>query len=256
VDPLGEYVAAANYRSGDVALLPVAADGRVEPACELVRHSGDGPVKDRQAGPHAHSANFDASGRFLIAADLGIDRLMVYALDRERGKLYSHVPGGVVVEPGSGPRHFTFHPTQTWAYLINELGNTVVAYRWDAENGCLTPLQTVSTLPATFTGESTCAEIRVHPSGRFVYGSNRGHDSLAIFRLDPATGLLEPAGHVSTGGEHPRHFTISPDGNWLLAANMHSDNIVVFRIGDDGGLQAEGEPVSIPSPTCLLFTRD
>lgn len=256
VDPLGEFVAAANYRSGGVTLFRIGGDGRLEPACDLAQHSGSGPVADRQAGPHAHSVNFDSSGHFLIAADLGIDRLMVYALNREEGKLQSHVPGGVVVEPGSGPRHFTFHPTGPWAYLISELANTVIAYRWDDEQGSLTPLQTMPTLPPDFTGASTTAEVRVHPSGRFLYGSNRGHDSIAIFRLDPASGLLEPAGHVPTGGEHPRHFTVSPDGNWLLVANMHSDNLVVFRIGEDGGLQATGEPVTLPSPTCLLFARE
>ena len=180
---------------------------------------------------------------------------MVYRLDREHSKLQPHIPGGVGVQPGAGPRHFTFHPQDPWAYLINELDSTVIAYRWDQESGSLTPLQTVSALPPDFTGPNDCADIHVHPSGRLLYGSNRGHDSLAIFHLEPATGLLEPIGHVPTGGQHPRNFAISPDGRWVLVANMHSDNVVVFRVAADGELEAVGEPVTLPSPTCLLFAR-
>lgn len=253
VDPAGEFVASANYSSGDVALHRIGADGRLEPASDFVHHEGSGPSPGRQEGPHAHSVNFDATGRFMVAADLGTDRLIVYELDRAQGKLRSHVPGGVVVQPGAGPRHFTFHPNQRWAYLINELDNTVVAYRWDVAEGMLTPLQALSTLPDGYDGESYCAEVVVHPSGRVLYGSNRGHDSLAIFRLDPESGLLEAAGHVFTEGEHPRSFAISPDGQWLLVANMYSDTIFAFRVGENGGLERVGGPVSLPSPSHLLF---
>ncbi|MHB8994484.1 MAG: lactonase family protein [Armatimonadota bacterium] len=256
VDPLGEYLACANYGSGSVSLHPLREDGQVEAASDFVQHEGNGPVADRQAGPHAHSTNFDPSGRFLIAADLGIDRLMVYGLDRNQRKLRSHVTGGVRVEPGSGPRHLSFHQNGKWAYLINELSNMLEAYHWDAEAGQLTPLQTISTLPAGYAGVSYCAKIRVHPSGRFVYGSNRGHNSLAIFRVDEASGLLEPLGYVSTEGDHPRHFTISPDGQWLLAGNMNSDNIVIFKVAAEGGLEAVGDPLPLPAPTCLLFGRE
>ncbi len=255
VDPLGEYLACANYGSGSVSLHPLREDGQVEAESDFVQHEGNGPVADRQAGPHAHSTNFDPSGRFLIAADLGTDRLMVYELDRHNNKLRSHLPG-VPVEPGSGPRHLAFHPNANWAYLINELSNTIVMYEWDSEGGQLTPLQTISTLPADYAGVSYCAEIRVHPSGRFLYGSNRGHNSLALFRVDAASGLLESLGYVSTEGDHPRHFTISPDGRWLLAANMNSDNVVVFGVAADGRLEAIRDPLPLPAPTCLLFGRE
>jgi 6-phosphogluconolactonase len=255
VAPSGRWLVAANYHSGSVVVLPLLADGTVGPASDLVQHSGQGLRPDRQEGPHAHSVTFDPSGRFVIAADLGLDRLLVYALDDERGKLVPHDPGAVVVEPGSGPRHFTFHPSGQWAYLINELSNAVVAYGWDAAAGILTPLQTLSTLPADFTDTSYCADIHVHPGGRFLYGSNRGHDSLAIFALDPDTGHLEAIGHVSTGGRHPRNFTLTAAGNWLLVANMDTDSIVVFCVSEGGGrLEAVGKPFALPSPVCLLFS--
>jgi 6-phosphogluconolactonase len=256
VDPLGQYLACANYGSGSVSLHPLCDDVKVAAASDFVQHEGSGPVADRQAGPHAHSANFDPSGRFLIAVDLGIDRLLIHELDRDAGKLRAHQPGEVQVKPGSGPRHLTFHPNGKWAYLITELSNEVVAYRWNGEAGKLAPLQTVSTVPAGYTGVSHCAEICVHPSGRFLYGSNRGHNSIAIFQVDEQTGHLEPVGHASTLGDHPRHFTVSPDGQWLLVANMNSDSIVVFRIDDEGELEAVGNSLPLPAPTCLLFGRE
>ncbi|MEN6664672.1 MAG: lactonase family protein [Phycisphaerae bacterium] len=250
VDPCGEWVVTANYGSGAVSLHRVLPDGKVGETADLAQHEGSGPVADRQEGPHAHSANFDPSGRFVIAPDLGIDRLMVYELDRQAGKLRLHE--AVVVAAGAGPRHFAFHPNGQWAYLITELANTVVVYRWDGETGALTEVQTVSALPEGWSGTSYCADIHVHPNGKFLYGSNRGHDSLAIFRVGDG-GLLEAAGHVPTGGEHPRNFAVTADGRWVLAANMHSDSIVVFAVGEDGGLVAVGKPLPLPSPACLLF---
>ena len=261
VDPTGRCLVSANYRGGSVVVHPLAADGSVLPPSDFIQHEGTGPVTDRQEGPHAHSVNFDPSGRFAIAADLGADRLMVYALDIPgRGvgaadgdpaatlTLHQAVP----VAPGSGPRHFTFHPSGQWAYLITELANTVVVYRWS--EGTLTELQTVPALPADFTGTSYCADIHFHPSGRFLYGTNRGHDSLAIFAVDPATGLLTALGHVPTGGEHPRNFVVTADGQWLLCANQDTDNIVVFRIEDEGArLERVSEFTGIAAPVCLLF---
>ncbi|MCE5240937.1 lactonase family protein [bacterium] len=261
VDPTGRCLVSANYRGGSVVVHPLAADGSVLPASDFIQHEGTGPVTDRQEGPHAHSVNFDPSGRFAIAADLGADRLMVYALGipgrgvgvaggdpAARLTLHQAVP----VAPGSGPRHFTFHPSGQWAYLITELANTVVVYRWQA--GTLTELQTVPTLPADFIGTSYCADIHFHPSGRFLYGTNRGHDSLAIFAVDPATGLLTALGHVPTGGEHPRNFVVTADGQWLLCANQDTDNIVVFRIEDEGArLERVSEFTGIAAPVCLLF---
>jgi 6-phosphogluconolactonase len=252
VDPSGEWLAAANYGSGSVSLHRLGTDGSVGAASGFVQHNGSGPRADRQEGPHAHSVNFDASGRFVIAADLGLDRLLVYAVDRAQGKLALHQD--VALQPGAGPRHFTFSPAGRHAYAINELDNTVVAYDWDAATGTLNPKQTLSTLPPEFEGTSYCADIHVHPSGRYLYGTNRGHDSLAIFRVDPATGQLEAAGNVPTGGEHPRNFAVTADGRWLLVANQDTDNIVVFRVRDGGAhLERVGEPFSLPAPVCLLF---
>lgn len=253
VDPRGEWVAAANYRSGEVVVFPIGEQGALQPATDCVRQSGQGPVSDRQEGPHAHSVNFDATGQYLIAADLGVDRLMVFAVDRAQGCLTACPPEGVAVTPGAGPRHFTFHPHGPWAYLINELDNTIIAYQWDVAAGRLQPLQTLPTLPANYTGVSSCADIQIHPSGRFLYGSNRGHDSLALFALDPASGLLEPRGHFPTGGEHPRSFALSPQGDWLVVGNMYSDTVVVFRVGEEGTLSQAGSPLSLPTPACLLF---
>ena len=249
VDSTGEWLVTANYGSGSVVLHPIRADGSLGEAADLAQHSGSGPNAGRQEGPHAHSVTFDPSGRFAIAADLGIDRLMVYLLDREQGKLVPHAQ--VVVAPGAGPRHFAFHPSGKWAYLITELANTVVAYAWDADAGALTELQTVPTLPAEFTGVSHCADIHVHPSGRYLYGSNRGHDSLAVFGIDETTGQLEPRGHVSTGGGNPRNFALTADGRWLLVANQDTDSIVAFRV-EGAKLEAVGEPFSVPAPVCLV----
>lgn len=252
VDPSGEWLAAANYGSGSVSLHHLAADGTVEPASDFVQHRGSGPRADRQEGPHAHSVNFDPSGRFLVAADLGTDRLMVYALDRAQGTLSLHQE--VALQPGAGPRHFTFDASARHAYAINELDNTVVVYDWDADGGLLTAKQTVTTLPPEFTGTSYCADIHVHPSGRYLYGTNRGHDSLAIFAVDPESGELQAAGHIPTYGQHPRNFAISPDGQWVLAGNQDTDNITVYRASEDGGrLEPVGVPFSLPAPVCLLF---
>ena len=252
VDPAGQWLVTANYGSGSVVLHRIAAEGSLGAASDLAQHAGTGPNAARQEGPHAHSVTLDASGRFAIAADLGIDRLVIYALDREAGKLVPHAEA--VVAPGSGPRHFAFHPSGKWAYVITELANTVVAYAWDGEAGALTELQTVPTLPAGFAGVSHCADIHVHPSGRYVYGSNRGHDSLAVFAVDEGTGVLTPTGHVSTGGGNPRNFTVTADGRWLLAANQDSDSIVVFRVAEEGAkLEPVGEPFSVPAPVCLVF---
>lgn len=256
VDPTGRWLVSANYGSGSVALHPILPDGALGPPADLARHAGSGPRADRQAGPHAHSVTFDPSGGFIIAADLGADQLLTYALDRERGKLTPHDPPAVALHPGAGPRHFAFHPSGASAYVINELDNTVVACEWEGEKGLLTPRQTLPTLPPEFTGISHCADIRVHPAGRFLYGSNRGHDSLAVFSITPETGLLEGAGHVGSGGRNPRNFALTPDGQWLLAANQDTDNIAVFRLGEDGRrVTPIGDSCSVPAPVCVVFAR-
>ncbi|MCA9116874.1 MAG: lactonase family protein, partial [Planctomycetaceae bacterium] len=204
VDSAGRNLLVANYTGGNVAVLPLAEDGRLTGDVHPVQHHGSSINPNRQKEPHAHSINLDASGRYAVAADLGIDQLLVYRFNPRQGKLES--AGSARVKAGGGPRHFTFHPNGRFAYVINELDSTVTAFSWDADSGRLKNLQTVATLPAEFNGRNSTAEIRVHPSGRFLYGSNRGHHSLAIFRINQQTGELTPAGHHSSGGSTPRNF--------------------------------------------------
>ncbi len=262
-DPTGRYLLSANYGSGSYAVHPIGADGRLGAASDVVQHTGSGPNSRRQDGPHAHMVTFDLSGRYALLVDLGIDRTLVYRLDTDTGKLSPHevaTASGATQQasapsaPGAGPRHVAFHPSNRYAYVLNELGCTVDAFTWDATAGTLAPLQTVTTLPAGFTGANTTAEIAVHPSGRFVYASNRGHDSIAIFALDPASGLLTALGNEPTGGKEPRSFAIDPTGTFLLAANQHSGSIVTFRIDPSSGLlAATGAVAHTPTPVCLLF---
>jgi len=256
VDPTGRYVVAANYGGGSVACLPIQQDGRLqEPAC-VIQHSGSSVHPQRQQGPHAHSANFDPTGRLIVAADLGLDKLLLYRLDLASGKLTSHEPAWVKVDPGAGPRHFAFHPTGRFGYVINELASTITVFSYQADQGRLKPIQTISTLPEGFTGSNTTAEVQVHPSGRFLYGSNRGHDSLAIFAIDPQSGKLVPKGHVSTQGRSPRNFGLEPTGAYLAAANQDSDNVVLFRIDPQTGqLTPSGQPIQVSMPVCVKFLR-
>ncbi len=251
VDPAGEHAAIANYSGGNLAVYPLGEDGRLLPASDGVQHEGSS-VTSRQEGPHAHCVRFAPDGRYLLAADLGLDQVLVYRFDRKAGELQPNDPPFAAVEPGSGPRHVAFHPSGRFLYAINELSSTVTAFAYDGTTGELTRRQTVSTLPEGFSGENYPAEIQVHPSGRFVYGSNRGHDSIAIFRVDPDDGTLQPAGHVSTRGSAPRYFGLDPTGRYLLAANQESNNVAVFRVDlESGDLTPVGEPVEVPSPVCL-----
>jgi 6-phosphogluconolactonase len=242
----------ANY-SGSVASFPISPDGSLKPAASTVKHEGSSVDPKRQQGPHAHSVNVDPSDRFALVADLGLDRVLVYAIDHARGSIERRDPGASV-SPGSGPRHLAFHPNGRFAYLINEMSSTVTVFAWDASAGALKELQTLSALPAGFTGTSYTAEIQVHPSGRFVYGSNRGHNSIAIFAVDQKTGRLTVVGHEPTGGDWPRHFGIDPSGQVLIAANQRSNSLVVFRIdGKTGRLAATGSTVEVASPVCVRF---
>jgi 6-phosphogluconolactonase len=253
VDRTGRFLAVANYTSGNFALLPVGADGRLGPAVTVLTHTGSGPNVDRQEGPHAHAVVFDASNRFLIGSDLGLDRLFVYRFAASRGAVTPGDPPATAVAPGSGPRHFAFHPTRPLAFSINELASTITSYDWDAATGRLTTLGTYSTLPAGATVANTTAELAVHPTGRFLYGSNRGHDSIAAFRID-GHGTLTLVGVESTRGATPRHFAIDPGGRWLLAANQQSGTVSVFRIDQATGALTPSGPLSqVGSPVCLLF---
>jgi 6-phosphogluconolactonase len=244
----------ANY-SGSVASFPISANGSLQPAASTVKHEGSSVDPKRQQGPHAHSVNVDPSDRFALVADLGLDRVLVYAIDHARGSIERRGPGASVT-PGSGPRHLAFHPNGRVAYLINELTSTVTVFAWDASAATLKELQTLSALPAGFTGTSYTAEIQVHPSGRFVYGSNRGHNSIAIFAVDHETGRLTLAGHEPTAGDWPRHFAIDPSGQVLIAANQRSNSLVVFRIdAATGRLTATGPGVEVAAPVCVKFLQ-
>jgi 6-phosphogluconolactonase len=252
VDGLGKNVLVANYGSGSVACLPIDVDGRLGPHSSFIQHEGSGSHPRRQEGPHAHSINLDAEGRFAIVADLGLDRVFVDSFDAQHGKLTPHQPPFTNVAPGSGPRHFAFHPQGRFGYVINEMANTVTAFAYDAEKGTLSEVQTISTVPNAYKGRSSTAEVRVHPSGRFLYGSNRGHDSIAIFAVDEGTGKLKALGLEPTQGKNPRNFAIDPTGAFLLAENQDSNSIVVFRIETEtGALKPTGQILRVGKPVCI-----
>jgi 6-phosphogluconolactonase len=254
VDKSGKNVLVANYEGGTVAVLPLDETGRLKPASSVIAHRGKGPNPQRQEGPHAHSINVDPANRFAFAADLGADRIFIYHLDPAGGKLTPNDPPAAVIAPGSGPRHFAFHPTGRFAYVINELASTITAFWYDAENGSLSTVQTISTLPKDFKGENTTAEIVVHPSGKYVYGSNRGHDSIAMFSVDAATGRLTAMGHEPTQGHTPRNFSIDPTGTYLLAANLDSNTVTVFHLDPSTGrLKATGQKLQIHKPSCMKW---
>lgn len=254
VDQAGKNVLVANYGGGSVASLPISADGKLGEATSAIQHKGSSVNKQRQESPHAHSINIDAANRFVVAADLGLDQVLVYKFDPAAGKLTPNDPPFAKVADGAGPRHFAFHPTGKSAYVINELGNTVTTFEYDANKGTLNPVQFISTLPEKFEGKSYTAEVVAHPSGKFIYGSNRGHDSIAIFTVDASSGKLTAAGHQPTGGKTPRNFAIDPTGTYLLAENQGSDSIVVFRVDLQTGLLKEtGHRVDVPSPVCARF---
>ena len=251
VDKTGGHVLVANYGGGTVAALPIEADGRLRPASSVRVHEGSGPNKGRQEKPHAHGIYLDAAERFALSPDLGADRVFVYRFDPAKGTLEPN--GATPLDPGSGPRHLAFHPTGKVLYVINELLSTVTAFSYDAEKGALAKLQTVSALPAGFSGESWTAEVAVSPDGRFVYGSNRGDDSLAVFRVDAASGRLTAVGHAPVGGKTPRHFTIDPTGGFILVAHQGSGGVAVLRRDPSTGMPTPaGAPVKVDKPVCLL----
>lgn len=256
IDRDGRLLFAANYASGSAAMFRLDRDGRLGAMTDLVQHHGAGPVADRQEGPHAHSVTLSPDNRFAFVADLGIDRLMAYRLDTEGGRMVPHDQPWIATRPGSGPRHMAFHPNRRAAYLITELGNTMLVFDYDESAGRLEPRQELSTLPAGFAGESYAADVHVAPSGRFVYGSNRGHDTVAVFPIDENTGRLQPAEHAPVRGKWPRNFTMDPSGRFLLAANQKSDSITIFRIDErTGRLAAAGDPVPVSAPVCLTVIQ-
>jgi 6-phosphogluconolactonase len=254
IDDTGRFILVANYESGSLCVMPIEADGRLGEATDVVQHHGSGLNAERQEGPHAHMILSGPDCRTIFTVDLGIDKILPYDLDRQHGKLLPIDSAVTQLAPGTGPRHLTFHPNGRFAYVISELQSTVISFRIGARRGTLEELQTVSTLPAGFTGENSGAEIQAAPSGRFVYASNRGHDSIAIFAVDEATGTLSLVGHEPTQGVGPRNFAIDPSGMFLLVANQDSDTIVTFRIDQETGqLRQAGDVADAPTPVCIQF---
>jgi 6-phosphogluconolactonase len=252
VDKKGTHVLAANYGGGSACVLPIRDDGSLGKATAFKQHKGSSVDKDRQKGPHAHSINLDAANRFAFVADLGLDKVMIYRYDAGKGTLTENDPPSVAVPGGSGPRHFAFHPNGKNAYVINEMKSTVTALDYDAKRGELKAVQTVSTLPRGYKGNTSTAEVQVHPSGKFLYGSNRGHNSIAIFAIDPKRGKLTFVGHQTSKIKTPRNFGIDPTGTFLVVANQDSDSLVVFRIDPETGkLKPTWNKVKVPFPVCV-----
>ena len=254
VDSTGNYVLAANYGGGSVCMLPIQDDGRLGEAADFVQHEGANTASSRQSAPHAHSIVTDPANCYVFAPDLGLDKIMIYRLDLTVGKLVPNDPPYAAVIAGAGPRHFDFHPNRRFAYVINELDSTITGFTYDEASGTLSEIQTISTLPEDFSSTSHTADVHVHPSGKFLYGSNRGHDSIAIYEVDETTGRLSSAGHEPTQGEAPRNFGIDPSGTFLLAANQASNTIVTFTINKQtGNLSPTGQITEVPAPVCLQF---
>ncbi len=253
VDHNGKVVLVANYVGGSIAMLPVEASGALG-APNVIQHTGKGPNAERQKSPHAHCIVPDPSNRFVLAADLGADRVFVYRLDSDRKSL-RHVEGGdAVMRPGAGPRHIAFHPTLPLVFVANELDSTVATLRFDAERGVLSPLGIQSTVPAGWTGANYPADIHVAANGRTLYVSNRGHNSIAVFSVAESTGAMVLEQVISTEGDWPRNFSLHPSGQWLLVANQRSGSVIVFaRDQNNGRLTVTRQRISIPSPVCLKF---
>lgn len=251
----GKFALVANYRGGNVSVLPIGSNGELLPAVDVVQHTGTGPITVRQEAPHAHSIYLDKNNRYALACDLGADKVFIYKFDDRSGKLTPNPAQPYFqARAGSGPRHLAFHQNGKSIFLIHELDSTVTSIAYDQDRGTLAEIQTVSTLPEDWAGTSACGEIQVSPDGNFLYGSNRVHDSIVGFRIDQASGRLEWVEDVPTGGSFPRHFNLDLAGEYLFAANQKSDSIVSYLIDKKtGALHSTGTKSSVPAPTCLLF---
>lgn len=253
VDQTGGVLLTANYHRGILGALALAPDGRLGPP-NIVQHYGHSVNADRQSSPHTHSVTLSPDNRHVIVCDLGLDRIFTYQLDLAHARLAPGQPPFVATPPGSGPRHFAFSRDGRHGYAVCEMGSLVLAYDYAPDHGVLTPRQQLSTLPAGFSGSSSGAEIRVHPHGRFLYTSNRGHDSIAVFALAPEDGSLTLVEIVPCGGKNPRNFTLSPDGRWLVCANQGTNSLTVFSVdAGSGRLRATGHSASVPLPVCVQF---
>ena len=256
IDHAGKNLLVVNYGSGSASVIPIKPDGRLGELTGFAQHHGSSVNPERQKEPHAHSINVSLDDRFAFVADLGIDKIMIYRLDIEKGTIVANSPPFAKIKAGAGPRHFCFHPNGKYAYVINELDCTVTAFAYESDSGVLREIQTVTTLPNGFNGSNTCAEVRVHPSGKFLYGSNRGHDSIVVYRIDQADGKLALVEHEKADIKTPRNFNIEPTGKFCLVANQGSDSVVVFRIDQEtGALEPTGHKIYIAKPVCIRFLR-
>jgi 6-phosphogluconolactonase len=255
LDRTGRYLLVANYTSGNIASFPIEEkNGTLGPRSSFAQHAGSSVNKERQTGPHAHEIQASKDNRFVLVPDLGLDELLVYSFDSKTGALSPNSPAFVKVSPGSGPRHFAIAPSGNFVYLVNELSSTVIVFSYQADSGELRELQTISTLPSSFKGENTTAEIAVDAKGKFLYVSNRGDDSIAVFDIDQRDGRLAFLERVPTGGKTPRHFTLDPTGRWLFAENQDSGTVNLFSVDPaNGRLTATSRSLNVPSPVCVVF---
>lgn len=256
IDKSANWALTSNYSGGNIAIFPIEKDGKLKPYTDLKQHEGSGPQQDRQDKAYAHSVVLDPKENFALAVDLGMDKVVSYELDMKTGKLKNNEAANLTLAAGAGPRHLEFHPNKKLAFIISELNSTITSCTYDAKSGKLTKVMVVDALPEGFSGESYCADIHVSPDGKYLYGSNRGHDSIVIFQIDKKTGELAYVDHHSVNGKWPRNFVIDPTGKFLLVANQHTDNIVVFKIDmETGKLRANGVDVKVTKPVCLKILK-
>lgn len=255
LDQTGKFILIANYTSGTLAVFPILPDGKIGEKTAVNQDSGKlGPNKERQEGPHAHWIETSPDNRYILAADLGLDQVLIFQFDAKKGTLGPHIPPSAALKAGSGPRHGIFSPNGKFFFVVSELASTATSFSYDAKTGDLKEINSVSTLPPDFSGRNDVAEVAVHPNGRFLYVSNRGNDCIVIFGIDPKKGTLTQLSHIPTGGKEPRHFTLDPSGNFLFVENQWSDTIITFHVdATTGALTPTGENVSVPSPVCLKF---
>jgi 6-phosphogluconolactonase len=255
VDPSGRCILTTNYSDAYVEVFPIGPNGNAGERSCVVHHSGSGPDKSRQESAHPHSVNVDPSGRFAIVADLGQDKVFVYRLDAANGKLTPNAPAFAEVAPGSGPRHFAFHPDGKHAFVINELAGSITAFNWDGEKGILTPFTTVSILRKQFTGSNTSAEIVIGKSGNYVYGSNRGDDSIVVYSFDRDTEKMEFVQRITEGIKVPRNFAIDPSGKWLVCANLTANTATVYGVDPQTGRLTLTGTIAVPEALCVRFLQ-
>jgi 6-phosphogluconolactonase len=256
VDSTGGTIAVANYGDGNISTIKLEANGALGKTATSYLPTGSGANPERQKGPHSHGVYFSKSNQFLFEPDLGLDKVLIYQFNATDSTIAPSSPAALETAPGAGPRHFAISPDEKNGYVINELDNTITAADYDAKKGSFTAIQTVPTLPEDFTGRSSTSEIEVHPNGKFVYGSNRGHDSIVVYARDAATGKLTLVQHAPVGGKTPRHFAIDPSGRWLLVGYQSGDGISVLPLDPvTGKLGTPSAPVSAPKPICILFAK-